>query len=211
MTRLFRIVAIVIAALAGAYLVLALALVYWPADTFPHGPPPPALTQESYPHAEQRFLMRDGKHLFARVFGTELETTIVLVHGFGVDSSAYERIAGPWHEATAARIILLDLRGHGHSEGAQGRVHYVGQYADDLSDVIEALRKQAPGRIVLAGHSMGGGVVLAYAGTAGLAPVDAYLLIAPALGSNAPTAPATGGPRPCQPISTCARRASSAF
>jgi alpha-beta hydrolase superfamily lysophospholipase len=48
-------------------------------------------------------------------------------------------------------------------------------------------------KIILAGHSMGGGVVLTYA-LKPEAPPDAYLLIAPLLGNNSPTAPASGGP-----------------
>jgi pimeloyl-ACP methyl ester carboxylesterase len=196
MKKTFRIAGIVIAALVAAYVVLALALIYWPVDIFNHRPPAPAVADGDYPHAERRFVMRDGTHLFARVFGAQTDTTIILVHGFGVDSSAYQRVASPWNQATGARIVLLDLRGHGRSEGKQGRVAYVGQYADDLSDVIGALRKESPGRIILAGHSMGGGVVLAYAQNAASAPVDAYLLVAPLLGSNAPTAPTTGGPAP---------------
>ena len=77
------------------------------------------------------------------------------------------------------------------------------EYADDLADVIDSLRKESLGRIILAGHSMGGGVVLSYALKVGSAPVDAYLLISPLLGSNAPTAPSAGGSS-AFPRRTCA-------
>ncbi len=194
MTKALRIIGIGVLGLVGIYLVLALALIYWPSDGFNQRPPSPAVAQGDYPHAERLFMARDGTHLFARVFGTATDTTIILVHGFGVDSSAYQRVVSPWSKATGARIVLLDLRGHGRSEGKQGRVTYVGQYVDDIADVIDALRKEGSGRIILAGHSMGGGVVLAYAVKSGAPPVDAYLLISPLLGSNAPTAPRSGGP-----------------
>jgi pimeloyl-ACP methyl ester carboxylesterase len=196
MAAVLRIIGKGILALIAAYFVLAFALVYWPAAIFKNSPPVPAAAQADYPHSEQRFVMRDGKRLFARVFGPPADTTVVLVHGFGVNSSAYQNGASLWKQASGARIIALDLRGHGQSEGKQGRTDYVGQYEDDLSDVIGSLRKEGPGRIILAGHSMGGGVVLSYALKADAAPVDAYLLISPLLGFNAPTAPSAGGAAP---------------
>jgi len=180
-------------ALVVLYLIVGLALIYWPADTnlWPVPTPP----QGDYPHAEQRYLMRDGKQLFARVFGSSPETTIVLVHGFGANSEPYQRAASAWAEASGARVVALDLRGHGRSDGKPGRLDYFGEYATDLADVIGALRKEGSGKIILAGHSMGGGIVLTYALKPGVSP-DAYLLIAPLLGNNAPTAPATGGAAP---------------
>jgi pimeloyl-ACP methyl ester carboxylesterase len=139
--------------------------------------------------------MRDGKQLFARVFGAAGETTIVLVHGFGANSSFYQPAASAWAEASGARVVALDLRGHGSSDGKPGRLDRYGQYGTDLADVIGALRKEGMTKIILAGHSMGGGVVLTYA-LKPETPPDAYLLIAPLLGNNAPTAPASGGAAP---------------
>jgi alpha-beta hydrolase superfamily lysophospholipase len=57
------------------------------------------------------------------------------------------------------------------------------------------MRKQAPNaKIVLGGHSSGGGFALRYAGNPDLEPVDANLLLAPFLGRNAPTVrPGSGG------------------
>ena len=41
--------------------------------------------------------------------------------------------------------------------------------------------------MILAGHSMGGGIALRYAENPSLPPVDGYLLLAPYLGWNSPT------------------------
>lgn len=200
MKEILRIAGISIVALIAGYAALAFALVYWPVNVYKGTTPAPVVAQREYPHKEQHFLMRDGKHLFARVFGAPSDTTIVLVHGFGVDSSAYQAPSSLWHQVTGARVIALDLRGHGRSDGRAGRTDYVGQYEDDIADVIsslrviDSLRPGSPGRIILAGHSMGGGVVLSYVLRPHAPAVDAYLLFAPVLGSNAPTAPQTGGP-----------------
>jgi alpha-beta hydrolase superfamily lysophospholipase len=181
----------------AGYFCIGLILIYWPMPDFPEAAPAPATppaTDQSPPAYTQRFFtMRDGKRLFARVIGAEADTTVILVHGFGVSSEPYQRAAALWNQSSAAQIVALDLRGHGKSDGMPGMTDYVGQYADDLADVINAMRKERRGKIVLAGHSMGGGIVLNYA-LAGQSLPDAYLLISPLLGNNAPTAPATGGP-----------------
>lgn len=67
----------------------------------------------------------------------------------------------PYQEATQAEVFAIDLRGHGKSDGKDGDVDYINQYADDLADIVSAIRKQKPkGKIIIAGHSMGGGVAL---------------------------------------------------
>src|SRR5262249_32650922 len=114
--KALKIIGAVVVALAAVYFLAALTLIYWPAAIFEgQSPPPPA--RADYPHAERRFVARDGKQLFARIFGPEAETTILLVHGFGVNSGAYEKAASAWTEASGARVLALDLRGHGQSDG----------------------------------------------------------------------------------------------
>ncbi len=89
------------------------------------------------------------------------DTTYVLVHGF-LD------LAFGWHEvaerlATHAHVIAPDLRGHGDSDwiGPGGYYHFL-DYVPDLDDVIARLARK---RVVLVGHSMGGGVASYWAGT----------------------------------------------
>jgi pimeloyl-ACP methyl ester carboxylesterase len=83
----------------------------------------------------------------------------VLVHGF-LD------LAYGWHEVAPllrAHVIAPDLRGHGDSDwiGAGGYYHYL-DYVADLDDVIARLARK---RVILVGHSMGGGVAAYWAGT----------------------------------------------
>lgn len=85
--------------------------------------------------------------------------------------------------------MAIDLRGHGASGGTPGDVDYIGRYEDDLGEVIAQIRAAKPqGRVILAGHSMGGGISLRYAMKPGLPAVEGYLLLAPYLGPSSPTA-----------------------
>lgn len=147
--------------------------------------------EQVYPNVPQIFLMRDGKNLFAYKYPSAgSNTTIILLHG--VLSSAYlmNKTAGLLREKTGAEIYALDFRGHGQSKGKPGDVDYIDQYADDIAEVISAVKKARPnGKVILAGHSMGGGIALRYALKKNAPPVDGYLLFAPLLGNNSPTIP----------------------
>ncbi len=80
---------------------------------------------------------------------------ILLVHGFPLDHTMWD----PQIEALAEhyRVIAPDLRGFGHSPLGQiepSRGVSMEQYADDLAQLLDALRITEP--IVLVGLSMGG-------------------------------------------------------
>ncbi len=144
--------------------------------------------EQVYSNIPKKFLMRDGKYLFSYKYEIESNTTIILLHG--VLSSAYlmNKTSGLLREATNSEVIALDFRGHGQSEGTPGDLDYINQYVDDLTDVISTLKNKNPKqKIILAGHSMGGGVILRYAMKNDVPSVDGYLLIAPHLGVNSPT------------------------
>ncbi|HEY1557139.1 MAG TPA: alpha/beta hydrolase [Kofleriaceae bacterium] len=98
------------------------------------------------------------------------DTTFVLVHGF-LD------LAYSWHEVApqlGAHAIAVDLRGHGDSDwiGPGGYYHYM-DYVADLDDVIAQLARK---RVVVVGHSMGGGVAAYWAGTRPARPAALALL-----------------------------------
>jgi pimeloyl-ACP methyl ester carboxylesterase len=58
-------------------------------------------------------------------------------------------------------VIAPDLRGHGDSDWAVGSPYAMIDYVVDLAQLISALGKQP---LTLIGHSLGGGIVLQYAG-----------------------------------------------
>ncbi len=144
--------------------------------------------EQVYQNSPRKYSMRDGKQLFSYVYRKESDTTIILLHG--VLSGAYmmNKTAGLLQEAAQSEVIALDFRGHGQSEGTPGDVEYINQYVDDLEDVVSAIKREKPNQIILlAGHSMGGGIILRYAMENDAPEVDGYLLFAPHLGANTPT------------------------
>lgn len=101
------------------------------------------------------------------------ETALVFVHCWSCDQ-------GYWREQVDTfsrdyRVVTIDLAGHGKS--GSGRDHYTLEaFGLDVASVVEHL---ALDRIILIGHSMGGGVILAAAHqlkeqTLALIGVDTY-------------------------------------
>lgn len=144
--------------------------------------------EQVYKANDYYFTLRDNRKIFAYQFPKKTENTIILIHGVASTAYLYNKTAGLLQEATQAEVFAIDLRGHGKSDGKSGDVNYINQYAHDLSDIIKTIRKQKPkGKIIVAGHSMGGGVALNYAMLSNKTRVDGYILFAPLLGHNSPT------------------------
>ncbi|HEX3596712.1 MAG TPA: alpha/beta fold hydrolase, partial [Polyangiaceae bacterium] len=85
---------------------------------------------------------------------------VLVIHGYADHAARFERVARFWNERGLA-VGRFDLRGHGRSGGSRGHVMNVGEYVSDARAVLAALAEQpewknAPGRPVLFGHSMGG-------------------------------------------------------
>lgn len=144
----------------------------------------------------QRYSARDGtslawySYLPTAVTKGEPVRRVVLVHG----SSSRARSTHVLARALAAEgyaVAALDMRGHGES-GERGQLAYIGQLEDDVEDFLAAVPH--PGPQTLMGFSAGGGFALRFAGSARQALFDHYVLLAPFLHQNAPTArPDTGG------------------
>lgn len=62
------------------------------------------------------------------------------------------------------RIITYDHRGHGRSGRAPAHTYHVEQLADDLAEILTALRITGP--LTIAGHSLGGMAALTYSARA---------------------------------------------
>jgi pimeloyl-ACP methyl ester carboxylesterase len=86
------------------------------------------------------------------------DTTFVLVHGFLDNAYGWFEVA----PQLGAHAIAVDVRGHGDSGwvGAGGYYYFM-DYVADLDDVIRQLGRE---RIVIVGHSMGGGIAAYWAG-----------------------------------------------
>jgi pimeloyl-ACP methyl ester carboxylesterase len=79
---------------------------------------------------------------------------LIFLHANGFNALTYRRILAP-AAAAGFRVLAVDQRGHGASSlatVARGRVDW-NDFGDDLIALIDGLEL---GRVVLAGHSMGG-------------------------------------------------------
>ncbi|WP_282044031.1 alpha/beta hydrolase [Winogradskyella flava] len=143
--------------------------------------------EQVYKPESRIFTVRDNNKTFAYRFIKQSDNTIILIHGVGSNAYMYNKTAGLLQEVTQAEVYAIDLRGHGQSEGEIGDVQYINQYVDDLADIIITIRKEKPnGKIVIAGHSMGGGVALRYAMKKEYEQPDGFLFFAPLIGHNSP-------------------------
>jgi len=90
---------------------------------------------------------------------------VVLLHGYAEHAGRYAELIAALG-AAGFSCHLLELRGHGRSEGVRGYVDRFGDYLDDLDLFLQRLDEiQTPGPAVpriLLGHSLGGLISLAY-------------------------------------------------
>ena len=118
---------------------------------------------------------------------------VLVVHGLGEHIGRYDALASRlaargWH------VAGFDQRGHGQSDGARGAIGQPDALLRDVSRVIDALRQEHSGPLILLGHSMGGLIAARFVAE-GLRPgpatwtrtVDGLVLSSPALdiGMNA--------------------------
>lgn len=144
------------------------------------------------PQTLETIRMRDGLDLPVRRYtsGTVDLPLMVLVHGSGWHGLQFDTLARGLQPF--ADVVVPDLRGHGATPAHRGDVDYIGQFEDDLADVIAQARK--PGqKVVLAGHSSGGGLVVRFAGGPHGGLIDSAVLLAPFLKYNAPTTRVNAG------------------
>jgi alpha-beta hydrolase superfamily lysophospholipase len=85
----------------------------------------------------------------------------IFLHGFGDHSGRYVREAD-WLASRGIATFALDQRGSGKTPGARGHVSRFAQYLGDLVGLRRLVAAEAPGKLILFGHSHGGLIVLRY-------------------------------------------------
>jgi pimeloyl-ACP methyl ester carboxylesterase len=84
---------------------------------------------------------------------------LVLVHGGRDHARSFDAVARALRDRF--RVIAPDLRGHGDSDWALGGSYAMAEFVLDLDRLVEFL---GPEPVALLGHSLGGAIVLHYAG-----------------------------------------------
>jgi alpha-beta hydrolase superfamily lysophospholipase len=131
---------------------------------------------------------RDGVALVRRDWPcADARGTIVIVHGLGEHIGRYAHVAARLN-ASRWSVVGYDQRGHGASPGERGRIPADDDLLADLAAVVDAVREETRGPIVLLGHSLGGLVVARFVAGGLESPrprwqrdVDALVLSSPAL------------------------------
>ncbi len=114
------------------------------------------------PATARRIALATGLHYnvleWAAAPGAPDDVTFVLVHGFTDLAAGWDAVA---ERLTAlGHVVAPDLRGHGDSDWVgPGGYYYFMDYVADLDDAIAQLARP---RVIVVGHSMGGGVVVSY-------------------------------------------------
>ncbi len=144
---------------------------------------------------ERQYSTRAGDSLFYREYSSNSPLQLILIHGSGSEGRYLRGLGRALHEHLGITVILPDLRGHGRSmNGQPGDINYIGQLEDDLTDLQATLKQGQPGtKIIIGGHSSGGGLAVRLGGS-NQGNFDGYLLLAPYLGNRSPVVrPASGG------------------
>ncbi len=101
-------------------------------------------------------LSKDGLKLFYRsLSGKKDSDFVVLAHGFAEHSGRYDHLFNELDKAHF-NVLAFDFRGHGYSEGKQGRIDNLDQYLDDLKAAYTQARVLfGEKKGFLVAHSMG--------------------------------------------------------
>lgn len=141
--------------------------------------------------ARKTFAARDGVDLSYTHVTTEGSAglpLVIMVHGSGWFGGQFDQLA--WALRDVAEVKVITLRGHGDRPQRRGDVDYIGQFEDDIADLIG----DDPRAPILLGHSSGGGLVVRMAGGDHGQRLGGAILLAPFLKYNAPTTrPNSGG------------------
>lgn len=110
--------------------------------------------------------------------GEQVEGVIVLFHGNGgqaLDRTHYLEALRAWDARVPLRLYLFEYPGYGPVPGTPSEQAIL----ESATDAVVRLRAQHPdSRLILAGESLGSGVVAALAGSE-TAPADGVILITP--------------------------------
>ena len=119
---------------------------------------------------------------------------LILVHGSGYHSQYLLPLAEFISTEGQAQVYTPDLRGHGSTSDRRGDVDYIDQLEDDLADLIAFVIGGDPKtKLIIGGHSSGGGLVIRFAGSQYGQQADAHILLSPFLKPIIPAPKSSGG------------------
>lgn len=133
---------------------------------------------------------KDGRKIYTKTWLPEkaARIKIILVHGIGEYCERYQHVAA-FLTGIGCAVYGFDHLGHGKSDGKRGCMSYADAFEIINSFKGELLEQYPDIPLLVYGHSMGGGVVLAY-GTQYSEGVSGIIATSPAVGMANPMSPA---------------------
>lgn len=151
--------------------------------SLPHRPPTQTSLQKYSPvdwsgyfDQEDDICIPDSNDVFHVYMAGKEGPVVFCLHGGGYSGLSYALSAKIIKEK--ARVVAMDLRGHGKSTSENDLDLSIGTMCNDVVAVVKAMYGDSPPAIVLVGHSMGGSVAVhvaarnAISSLAGLVVVD---------------------------------------
>lgn len=179
---------------------VVLILIYWPIPTkksienFNYSSIDTTATNSLSKAQEVWIKTRNSQKLFTRIYPSNTKTAVILIHGSGSESRYLAHLANSLSSTNLATVITPDLRGHGRNISTEVDIEYIGQLEYDIEDIIHYAKENLGAeKVILAGHSSGGGLVLRYNGNTRLTNVDKAIMISPYLGHDSPTVKPNSG------------------
>lgn len=113
---------------------------------------------------------------------------LIFFHGSGLYNNSLYQYFATQLANEGVGSILVDIRGHGLSQGVRGDSPTVKRVWNDVTEIVDLVHQKYPSMpIYLGGHSSGAGLILNYSQYKNHQNVDGYVFIAPYFGHNSGT------------------------
>lgn len=144
---------------------------------------PPALPRPEFFNGAE-----NTKIAYFRFPASDEKAVLLFIHGGGAHSGAgYSFLARKLSLESGITVVLLDLRGHGISQGERGDAGISANVNQDIKTMLEILK--ASGKpLLLGGHSSGSGAVLNFMTETKSDFLSGLLFISPEFGFRSETA-----------------------
>ncbi len=142
----------------------------------------------------ESYFCKDGTNQKYRYYTSDTNNVLILLHGSGWHSEYLQTLANYISSEKLAHVYTPDLRGHGKNPEKRGDINYINQFEDDIADLIKKIKEKHPNsKLIIGGHSSGGGLAIRFSGSKYGNTADAYMLLSPYLKYNAPTIRSNSG------------------